>query len=129
MVSVSRLIKLVQPSDLIKSTIKRQEIKDQIITDLKKVANVLPANYRDVLIYICTVLESTIQKKDGISKLDLLLEILQDLYGELTPELRVEITDKIEHLLSRGMIKKIGILRIALSYALEMVLKIAPLFL
>lgn len=120
--------KLVKPSALLQSGLKRDDVKQSLIADLQRISKMFPVQYQDVLIYCCSVIESIFIKSDGCDKLGLLLEILQEVYGAMPPELIQTIKSSVEHLLSRGLIKRVSVLRYSLRYSYEILIKILPIF-
>lgn len=110
--SIERLNK-VADVDLI--SLKNSLVKDQRIADLSvivkdKIASLPPnisyKNNTELILYVCKLVENVINKKDGLNKKDLVINILRPLLGLTDAE--VKLTGEIiEFLHSNGLIQRI----------------------
>ena len=89
--------------------IKQGKVKKQITDRLVELnLNSQPhKNKQEVLLLICNLIEFLIKKEDGISKRDLAMDILHELYS-LSPTDKPVYESNIDFLCSTKMVKKVS---------------------
>jgi len=85
------------------------QTKTQIIDRIEKLHlnDIKFKSDSEMLVLVCNLIEHLITKKDGISKIDLVLDIYRHLYGVL-PDEEAVIKSNINFVHSNKMIKKVS---------------------
>lgn len=76
--------------------------------------------------YIGNLIESLVTKSEGINKLQLLISIIKNYKPEISDKDIEDIGKIIDYMLTIKAIKRIPILRRALSYSKELISKLLP---
>jgi hypothetical protein len=100
---------IIQPKNSLLRDKRFCEIKDIILKRLQEFPNV--TNYKfnnEFLSFSMTLIEHLVKKTDKISKKELLLEIFDVLFPELTLEEKQQISTNVEFLLDNKQIKKVS---------------------
>jgi hypothetical protein len=121
----SKKIKLVSlPQNLQKSQ-TAETIKQDIIDVIKKIKTLVtsPSNL-ELIQYLATLIEAIVEKKHDIDKMALAKEILLGLFPNITDDELQFSENTIEFMLSQNLIKKIPILKKALSYSWEILKRV-----
>jgi hypothetical protein len=123
--SNSRAINLVALPQGLKKSETIESIKQDIINVIQNIKSLIssPSNL-ELIHYLATLIEAIVDKKHNIDKMTLLKEILSQLFPSITNDELLFAENTIEYMLSQNLIKKIPILKKALSYSWEIFKKV-----
>jgi hypothetical protein len=120
-----KAINLVELPHGLKKSETIETIKQDIVNAIQSIKSlVLSPSNLELIHYLATLIEAIVDKKHNIDKMTLLKEILLQLFPSTTNDELVFAESTIEYMLSQKLIKKIPILKKALSYSWEILKKV-----
>ena len=102
-------LEIVNITKSLASTIKQVKVKEQIVNRIRelKLDNAEFKNKQEILLLICNLIEYLIKKADKISKRDLAIQVITEVYTLNAVE-RATFESNIDFLASTSMIKKVS---------------------
>jgi hypothetical protein len=119
-----RKLNLIQLPLSIEQLKKRDLIKNEILNEINKFIQLCfsPQNIQ-LISTIAIMIESLVKSHHNIDKMSLFIEILKELFPDINDENIAFAQNHIEAELINGRIKGIPIIKLALSYAYEIIFK------
>ena len=100
---------VIQPKNSLLKDKKFSEIKGIIVARLQEFPNITKYKFNNEFLSLsCSLIEHLVKKKYNINKKELLLEIFETVYPELTTEDKQQISANVEYLFDNKQINKVS---------------------
>jgi len=112
---------IIKPRFNLSKLSKRDNILNEIVTEVKKIVHLTYPTCIELIEYIGTLIENLVIKRDAIDKKQIFIDILKIVFPSITDEEINISVQAIEYLLNTKAIKKIPLLKYALHLSRELI--------
>jgi signal transduction histidine kinase len=109
----STILKIIKPNNALDKDIKKYEVTQTIINEVKKISHLTKPTSADFLQFVASLLENLVVKRDKIDKKELFINILRITFPQITSEEIDLACTIVQSLIDNKIIKKIPILKYA----------------
>lgn len=103
------MTELIQPKNSLLRDKKFNDVKDCVLKRLQEFQNIDKYKFNNEFLSLaCTLIEHLITKADKINKIDLLLEVYDALFFNISIEEKQQISSNVDFLLDNKQIKKVS---------------------
>lgn len=82
----STILKIIKPNNALDKYIKKDQVTQTIINEVKKISHLTKPTSADFLQFVASLLENLVVKRDKIDKKELFINILRITFPQITSE-------------------------------------------